>query len=175
MVVLMSESTDPESERDDPGVPDGEGTDRSARTEDAVQRFEFDFAKRYRPMLAAIGVRPANSYVTLSSQEMVARFGRWTCKSPVDNIKCVHLTGPYLAVKAIGTRMSAADTGLTFGTNTVGGVCVCFRRPVPGFDALGNLRHEALTVTVADREGFIAAIQAVATLDEEDELQDDEG
>ena len=47
------------------------------------------------------------------------------------------------------------DDGLTFGTNAERGVCVHFREKVRGPFVR---RHSALTVTVADCDGLVAAL-----------------
>ena len=52
--------------------------------------------------------------------------------------------------------MSFADDGLTFGTNPDRGVCVHFRQRIPR--VLGFRPHSALTVTVEDCDGLVAAI-----------------
>ncbi len=60
------------------------------------------------------------------------------------------LTGPFKVWKVIGARMSMADRGLTFGTNTEQGVCIRFHPPVRGIEPSGVLRHPGLTLTIAD-------------------------
>lgn len=131
-------------------------------TTPAVQRFAFAFQRRYQPALALIGVSPVTSGVTITADRVVARFGLWVCRSSLDNIVDACLTGPYHPLKAIGVRLSATDGGLTFGSTAAGGVCLLFAEPVPGFDPAGLLRHRGLTVTVADREGFAAAVRGAA-------------
>ena len=46
--------------------------------------------------------------------------------------------------------MSLADRGISFATRTVGGLCICFREPVPAVLPLhlGLVKHPAATVTV---------------------------
>ena len=127
-------------------------------------RYPFHFDARFRPFLFAIGVRPATAWVEVGEEGVVARFGPWRVAIAADNIADACLSGPYLAVKAIGARVSFADQGLTFGTTTRGGVCLLLRRPVPGIEPSGLVRHPGLTVTVADREGFAAHVRAVAGL-----------
>ena len=104
------------------------------------------------------------AHVTITGDRLVARFGPWSCETTLDNIVSVELTGPYRAYRAIGPRGSFADRGLTFGTTTAGGVCLCFCEPVRGLDPAGLIAHPGLTVTVADREGFAAAVRAAAGL-----------
>lgn len=124
----------------------------------ATERFVFDFDPRFRRLLALLGIRPSNSEVVLTDSTFSARFGRFRARTPVANLKDVRITRDYRWFKAIGPRGSAADRGVTFGTNTRAGVCVCFHEPITAL--LGNLqRHPGLTVTVADAEGLAAAIQ----------------
>ena len=124
------------------------------------ERFRFAFEDRFRLPLALAGITPANSFVTLTAGDrLVARFGPWTCETPLANVTCVERTGPYRWWRAIGTRLSFTDGGVTFGSTTAGGVCVCFGEPVPALDVFGVFRHPGLTVTVADLDGFVAAVQ----------------
>lgn len=133
--------------------------------DEQVQRFGFRFQTLYLPMLAAIGVTPATAKVVLTEDRLVARFGPWLCSTALSNVVDVSRSGPYLAAKAIGARLSRTDRGLTFGTTTEAGVCVTFEKPVTGLDPLGVLRHPGLTVTVEDIEGFVAGVRLAASLD----------
>ena len=76
--------------------------------------------------------------------------------TPLDNIDESHITTGYRWWTAIGARRSFVDDGLTFGTNTAGGVCVHFREKVPSI--LRRSGHSAVTVTVADTDGLIDAL-----------------
>jgi hypothetical protein len=49
------------------------------------------------------------------------------------------------------------DDGLTFGTNATEGVCIHFEPRI--HRVLGLRDHSALTVTVADSQGLVAAIK----------------
>jgi hypothetical protein len=140
------------------------GRDGDAPGPERVRQFDFAFDRRTRPLLAALGVVPSTAHVTLDGDRLVARFGPWSCETTADNVVDVELTGPYRAHRAIGARASLVDRGLTFGTTTAGGVCLCFREPVRGLDPFGAVAHPGLTVTVADREGFAAAVRAAAGL-----------
>lgn len=131
---------------------------------DQVRTFDFEFQKRYMPMLAVMGVTPKTTSVRVGPDEMVARFGPWTCRSPLSNITCVLTSGPYQAHRAIGARGSFVDGGATFGSTTAGGVCMEFRRPVPALDLTKHLKHKGLTVTVKDREDFARFLREAAGL-----------
>ena len=77
----------------------------------------------------------------------------------VQPICCVQVTEDYRWYRAIGPRGSFADRGLTFGTNTVRGVCVELTEPVPALVPGDILPHPAVTMTLADIDGFIAALK----------------
>lgn len=125
-----------------------------------AQTFAFAFDPRFRGMLRLLGVRPENASVTVDDESFDARFGRWRLKTPVTNLKDVRVTRGYHWFKAIGPRGSAADNGVTFGTNADAGVCVCFHEPVGALVSKGILRHPGLTVTVADVDGLAEAVRA---------------
>ncbi len=117
-----------------------------------AERYDFSFDLRYRPFLALLGINPRHAYVTVDDQRLVARFGPWACVTARSNVASAQVTGPYEWYRAIGTRLSLADHGMTFGSSTYRGVCITFHEPVRGIDPLGLIRHPGLTVTVADPE-----------------------
>jgi hypothetical protein len=126
---------------------------------DTMETFAFRFDRLYRPVLLGLGVHPGNSEVKLTDQDrFLAKFGRWVVDTPLSNIDCVEVTGPYRAYRAIGVRGSAVDHGLTFGSSRQGGVCVTFHEPVANL-LPGMKPHPGLTVTVVDLEGLAAAIE----------------
>jgi hypothetical protein len=122
------------------------------------ETFEFRFDIAARPLLLPLGLHPGNCSVTLTDDDrFVARFGRWNVDTPLSNIDCVEITGPYRWYKAIGLRGSFVDSGVTFGTSSVGGVCVTFIERVPTL--LPRLKgHRGLTVTVTDPAALAKAI-----------------
>jgi len=123
------------------------------------ERFEFEFDPAYRPFLTGISVTPSRAWVELGDSLRV-RFGLWGMETPASNISDVCITGPYMAVRAIGLRLSLTDHGVTFGTSVHGGVCVLFHEPIPGVSWFRLFRHPGATVTVRDREGFAEAVRA---------------
>ena len=124
------------------------------------ETFRFRFDPLAVPLLTALGVFPGNSQVTLTEDNrFVAKFGRWQVDTPLSNIDCVKVTGPYRRYKAIGLRGSRVDHGITFGTTAAGGVCVTFVQPVPRIIP-GMNDHPGLTVTVADTAGLAAAVES---------------
>ena len=129
------------------------------------ERFRFAFDDRFRLMLGAVGVTPSTAFVTLDADgDLVARFGPWTCRTPLANVVDVSVTGPYRWWRAVGARLSFSDRGATFGTTPAGGVCLRFRDPVRVLDPMGALRHPGLTVTVADPDRFATRVRARANL-----------
>jgi len=124
-----------------------------------MARFEFDFHPRYGRFLKPLGVKPANSYVELTDDEFIAKFGRWKVRTPLSNITCYQVSGEYKWYRAIGIRGSMADHGLTFGSTTSQGVCVRFAEPIRPFVPFMP-HHPGLTVTVADAAGLVAGLEA---------------
>ncbi len=131
----------------------------AAQSEQAAAQFSFAFDRRFRPPLAMAGVTPGHAHVTVTADRLMVRFGPWSLETGLDNIAEVCITRGYTWFKAIGTRGSFADRGLTFGTNTDAGVCVQFHQPVPGIEPLGLIRHPGLTVTVADPEALATLLR----------------
>jgi hypothetical protein len=140
------------------GSPERRASGRASGPERDGARMPFDFDPRFQPLLKLLGVRPGSAYVEVTDGRLQARFGPWSLETGRENIRCASLAGPYRWFKAIGARVSMADRGITFGTNTRRGVCIEFRRPVRAFDPLGLVRHPNLTVTVADPDGLVAAL-----------------
>lgn len=124
-----------------------------------VQRFDFNFAARYRVPLALLGVRPGTAWVQVDDTELQVRFGPWRLRTERDNVAAARTTGPYRWWRAIGPHLSLADSGVTFGTTTAGGVCIEFATPVPALAPGDWLRHPAATVTVTDAAGLIARLR----------------
>lgn len=115
-----------------------------------MQQFPFAFDPRYRPVLQILGITPGTARVEVTDHILDARFGVWRVATPLENVTGTSITGPYMAIRAIGPRLSLADRGISFGTNTDQGLCIRFRKPVPGIDPLRVIRHPGLTVTVAE-------------------------
>ena len=120
-----------------------------------TETFPFAFDPTFRVFLLGMGVTPGTTGVTLDDETFDARFGPFRLRTPVSNLKDVQITRDYRWYRAIGPRISGTDRGATFGTNTTGGVCVCFHTPVK---ALFGVEHPGLTVTVTDLDGLAAAV-----------------
>jgi len=119
--------------------------------------FKYELDKRLAPFWLPFGLHPSGDGVTITDDAtFVAKFGFLKLRTPVGNIDGAHITRNYRWWTAAGARLSFADDGLTFGTNAHAGVCVHFRDPVSS--PLRPKGHSALTVTVADLEGLVAAL-----------------
>ena len=122
-----------------------------------AEHFGYDIDRRYLPVLLPFLVRPSKDGVTLTDEgSFIATFGFLQVVTPLSNVVGAHLTQNYRWWTAIGARLSRADDGLTFGTNSRSGVCIHFEQKVPS--RLRRSGHSALTVTVADLEGLIMAL-----------------
>jgi hypothetical protein len=120
-------------------------------------RFPYAIDMKFLPMWLPFGVRPSKDGVTITDDGLFkATFGFIRVGTPLDNVTGAHITRDYRWWTAIGARMSFADDGLSFGTNTRAGVCVHFSDKVPS--ALSHKGHSALTVTVAELEGLVRAL-----------------
>ena len=129
--------------------------DENGPMSDAFFPYRFDW--RFAPMWIATGAFPGRDGVHLTDDgRFRATFGLLRLETPLTNVTGAHVTTDYRWYTAIGPRLSAADDGLTFGTNRNRGVCVHFDRRVgPVF---GPRPHSALTVTVEDCAGLVDAL-----------------
>ena len=141
----------PESEQDKPtGFPPGPPAEGS---------FEFEFHPLFRGPALAVGVMPRTARVELTADDLSVRFGPWHLRVPRSEITGATRSGPYRPWKVIGPpHLSFVDGGITFATNPREGVCIQLRNPVPGIEPTGRLRHRGVTVTVADVDGLIEAL-----------------
>ncbi|MEO5704439.1 MAG: hypothetical protein ABIZ52_04250 [Candidatus Limnocylindrales bacterium] len=118
-------------------------------------RFPIRVEPRYRLILRIFGVTPANSFVDLG-ELLEAHFGWSHVSTPVTNLTSWTIEGPWLAVTALGVRMSVRHRDLTFGGTPRGGVRINFRERVRYW----RFRLPALYVTVEDLDGLAAALAA---------------
>lgn len=124
-----------------------------------TQRFQFDFDPRYQRAARAFGITSDNAFVEVGEGRLDARYGRWRVRTELENISSAQITGPYHFIKTAGPpRLGVTDLGLTFASNGRRGVLICFRRRVPGIFPTGIVRHGELTVTVAEPEELLAAL-----------------
>ncbi|OBK14701.1 hypothetical protein [Mycobacterium asiaticum] len=119
------------------------------------RHFPYRYERRLAPLW--LPFRWGNQGVTLTADgRLVARYGPLRAEARLDQVADAHITGPYRWWTAVGPRLSFVDDGLTFGTNAQAGVCIHFEPPIRR--VIGLKDHSALTVTVADPEGLLAAL-----------------
>ncbi len=124
-------------------------------TRSSGAEFAFRFDSAYRVLARLFMITEGSAYVRVGDGTFTARFGPWRVHTPVSNIDTASVTGPYRMLKTAGpARLSVADGGLTFASNSSSGVCLQFIEPVRGLDPFGLVRHPNLTVTVADVPGL---------------------
>lgn len=124
-----------------------------------IRQFAFDFDPAHLVASLPFGVTPATSVIRVDENDLWVRFGLWSVRTALTNVIGCELSGPYGFAKVAGpARLSFADKGLTFATNRRAGVCLQFATPIRGIDPLGLIRHPGLTLTPADRDGFVAAV-----------------
>jgi hypothetical protein len=119
--------------------------------------YPYRFDQRFSAMWWPLGARPGRDGVTLTDDgTFVATYGRRRVETPRTNIEGAHITRDYRWWTCVGVRLSFVDDGLTFGTNRDAGVCVHFVDRIPR--VFGRKDHSALTVTVEDLDGLVAAL-----------------
>lgn len=123
----------------------------------APRVFRYRLDLRLAPFWAAFGLRPWKDGVRVTDDgRFVATFGLVRLETPMTNVDGAHVTRGYRWWTSAGARMSFVDDGLTFGTNRDAGVCVHFTEKVPSL--MRRSGHSALTVTVEDLDGLVAAV-----------------
>ncbi len=151
--------------REDPEAPH-KATSVAPPQSASPQQFGFRFDRWHRLAALPFGVAPSSAHVEVTTSAdgervLTARFGPWCVTTPVENVAGTETSGPYSLVKTAGpAHVSLKDFGLTFATNGSEGLCIRFRRSVPGVAPTGLLRHPALTVTVDDVQGLARALSS---------------
>lgn len=124
-----------------------------------AQRFPFAQQRPWSTLLPSAFTDPARSGAEVNDLALSVRFGPFLTTTPWNNVRDVTVVNSLRWFKVLGPRLSLADRGVTYGTSDEAGVCVTFAEPVAGL--FGSRRvHPGLTVTVADPEGFAAAVRA---------------
>jgi hypothetical protein len=108
----------------------------------------------------AFGVTPRTAWVEVDGATLSVRFGPWSLRTPVQNIREAIETTDFAYLKTAGpAHLSFADRGVTFATNGERGLCLQFDDPVPAIDWIGLIRHPGATVTVSDATGLRQALR----------------
>ena len=123
----------------------------------AERFFPYRFDDRWKALFFTLRVND-DSGVTVDTDAgtLRATYGRWSIKTPLDNIDHTLITSDHRWYTAVGIRLSAADNGITFGTNHHLGLCIGFVEKIP--KVMGFRDHSALWVSVADPDGLATAI-----------------
>jgi hypothetical protein len=119
------------------------------------QHFPIAIGRKSRWLLRLFGVTDSNAYVELDGK-LDARFGFGRIRTPISNVASWRIEGPWLWITAIGIRRNWLKQDLAFDGVHQGGVRLQFRDPPRSF----GIRVTALYVTVADIDGFTAALRA---------------
>ena len=119
------------------------------------RRFVLPLRFPWRVVLLVWGVRRGHAQVDVGARRVRAVFGFWAIETDLTNVERWEISGPYRAWRAIGLRSSWPFRDYTFGTSAHGGVTLTFRDRI----RFGRFYKAAtLTVTVADLDGFAAAL-----------------
>lgn len=125
--------------------------------DDGVRAFSFTFERPLDRWARLFAIVPARSFVRADEHGFEAVYGPWRLATTWSNVAAVERTGPYQAWKVAGPpRVSWRDRGITMAPTTEAGACLRFRRPVPGVDPLGVVKHPGLTLGVDELDEFIA-------------------
>ncbi len=125
----------------------------------SATRFEFAFATPYRLPALLFGIVPATAYVEVGPAELFARFGAWSLRTALSNVRGAEVSGGYPYLKTAGPpHLSFTDRGVTFATNGRSGLCVEFREPVKAIDPTGRILHPGATFTVEDPQALATAL-----------------
>ena len=125
-----------------------------------MHRFAFRFDPAYRVPALLFGVLPSTAWVEVDDEELRARFGPWSLRTPRANVASASETGGFGFLKTAGpAHLSFTDRGVTFATNGDRATCVLFHEPVKAIDPSGLIRHPGATFTVADPPALIAALE----------------
>ena len=128
-----------------------------------TRRFDFRFDPAYRIAALPFGITTRTSYVDVTDGpdgELRVRFGPWSLRTPLRNVRSAERTGPFAFVKTAGpAHLSFSDRGVTFATNGEAGVCVQLDEPVRGIDPTGRITHPGVTMTVRDVDGLLALLR----------------
>jgi hypothetical protein len=146
-----------ETDPPDTGSPD------ARRPNEPVHVFPFDFSDPVGGIASRVfGAWPFSAGVAVSAHGLWIRYGPWTMKTSIDNVRSAQLTGPFHWWRVLGpARLGLGDGSVTFATTTRRGVCLRFKEPVPGGLPSESVRHDEVTVTVKDPEGLVSILDTL--------------
>ncbi|MGI9598290.1 MAG: hypothetical protein ACR2QK_19155 [Acidimicrobiales bacterium] len=124
--------------------------------DDSELFFEYRFDNRWKALFTVLRVGEDDGVTLTCDDRLVATYGRATVETPISNVDHTLVTGDHRWYTAVGLRLSAADDGITFGTNHKAGLCIAFEQKVP--KVIGFKDHSALWVSVADPGRLAEAI-----------------
>jgi len=110
------------------------------------------------PLLAWGVIGRRNAYVALVDDELVARFGFFSLRTPLANVASWQVSGPYRWWRAIGVRGTLGKPEITFGGSAHGGIALHLREPISRWWWIRPLA--VLYVTLDDLAGFAAELAA---------------
>ena len=123
-------------------------------------RYPIRLGARSMPLLRLFGVRGQDdAWAELRPdaagvEELAARFGRFSFRTPVANIARYRIEGPWLWITAIAVRMSIRHRDVSFAGSPRGGVRVDVRERIPWL----RFKVPAFYLGVDDLDGLAAAL-----------------
>jgi hypothetical protein len=102
------------------------------------------------------GARPETAWADVSDDLFTARFGRFTFRTELSNVRRWRIEGPFRWITAIGIRRSVRHADVSFAGSPHGGVRLDFAEPV----RWGRLTVPAFYVGADDLDAFAAALAA---------------
>jgi len=124
----------------------------------ATHRVPIRIGPRSRGFVRLLfGATPETAWAEIGDGAFGARFGRFSFRTPVENIARWRIEGPWRWITAIGVRRSVRHGDVSFAGSPHGGVRLDFRQPV----RVGPFQVPALYVGVDDLEAFAATLAAL--------------
>jgi hypothetical protein len=124
----------------------------------AGKRYAIRIGRRSAPLLrVCFGVTEERTWATVADGRVMARFGWWQLRVPIDNIAAWRIEGPWRWITAIGVRRSIRHGDVTFAGSPRGGVRLDLRTPT----RWTVFKVAAFYIGVDDLEGFAAELAAL--------------
>lgn len=122
------------------------------------QFFPYRFDNRWKALFTVLRVGQEDGVTLSGDGRLLATYGKARIDTELANIDHTLATADHRWYTAVGLRLSAADDGITFGTNHKAGLCIAFKTKVP--KVMGFKDHSALWVSVAEPDRLAEAIAA---------------